>query len=1231
MLNRIFIVVGVLAIVALGSAFIVPRFIQWGDYRGRMEELAAGVVGADVSIRGDIAFSLLPQPQLRFADVVVGAPDAPTVTVDVVEAEFSLVDFLRDRYTITRLVLERPSLDLKIDGNGLIHADLALPQSVTQSTVSIANAQIVNGRLGVADARSGDSVALEAIGGELRLGSLRGPFQFQGAGMWGAERYAVRFNSASPDASGASRVSGFVRPERGGFSVATEGSLTGGAEPRYEGSLTYRQSPPPVEGGDAARGDLVLEGQLTANSGELTLTTYTIVPDENRAGTRLTGAASLSLAASRSFQAVVSGGVLSLPPRDATVDQSSEPYELVRLLAELPTPTIVPIAGTVNVDIAEVDLRALALRDVRLDAVSDGKSWRIDHFGARLAGDTNLMLQGQLSALEARPSFTGRLSLETRRPDAFAQIWRDAEDTRPLLNMPARLDANVALAGDELNLTAVHLLLDQTVQTGSATVSFGPERRLDLAMDFDALGPGESAAVAALLPDFAGSGDFAVSFPQGALAVTAKTATVLGLNGRTLAAEADWTGNGVALRRVAAEDLGGVRFDVSGNAAGTLAAPVLSGKGTIGVQSPTAPALAALYASLSAQPGVQALIGRSLPANLDVELTAPGTEGGQHLLASGAAGPSSISLDAQLSTGLLTSLSSPISVVLNVSAPTGDVLTQQLGLGKQGLIGAAVPVELIVAAEGSSSTGIELRMEATSPGERLGFVGDVVVAAPSAVSAEGRVSGALSDGSGLLSLLAGTALPAPPIEGAAEIVIDAAGSIALTDMEGLAAGQAVSGELRFDRAGGANALTGAIEIASLDMSALPIALGGPVAAARLDVNGLWPDGPFDLGATSRQTTGTVRVHTPSVLAGGKPFLSDTSFEYAWDQEAVRLRGLRGMLGAGTVEADVGMCCAGPQPAKQVTGRVSLAGVALDAVLPATPASVLEGTLDLGVQVEGTGADFSQVVQNLSGEGSLTARDLSVAQFGPGVFTTVGELPNVLDLPADALTGIAAMALQSGTFTAQQVSGPFTIGAGTGRLANVALDAPGAKLFGNASLRLSDLGLGGSFALTPVGLADANGLITEATSQITVGLSGTLSAPERSIDLQALVDAVQLRANELELDRLDALRLEDEARSRAAAEERNRLIAEQQRQREAEEAARGAEEERLAAEAEQQRRAEEEAAARRVAPIPAPRFQPAPQPVPAPQPLTVPPAPTAPPSQLSPGALDLTLPSLIPPP
>ena len=110
MLNRLYIVIGVVVILALAAAFVVPHLVPWGNYRARMEALAGQALGTPVKIKGDIAFSLLPAPHLTLGDVEIGPPQQPVLSVGAASADFSLIDFLRDRYSMTSLVLDHPEL-----------------------------------------------------------------------------------------------------------------------------------------------------------------------------------------------------------------------------------------------------------------------------------------------------------------------------------------------------------------------------------------------------------------------------------------------------------------------------------------------------------------------------------------------------------------------------------------------------------------------------------------------------------------------------------------------------------------------------------------------------------------------------------------------------------------------------------------------------------------------------------------------------------------------------------------------------------------------------------------------------------------------------------------------------------------------------------------------------------------------------------------------------------------
>src|SRR5690606_32026808 len=192
--------------------------------------------------------------------------------------------------------------------------------------VKLEQARIEDGRLRLVDRRSGASYDLSSINGDLRLGSFSGPFQFQGSATHGGKPYSARLNSGLVDGSGLARVSAFIADAVGGGSLNLEGALTTGQAPKFDGTMVLKQAPPLAENADQIRGNLVLESKVTASTDRVVLNGYTLLPDENRAGMRLTGAASIQLGARSDFEAVVSGGVFTLPPRNADEDASTMPY-----------------------------------------------------------------------------------------------------------------------------------------------------------------------------------------------------------------------------------------------------------------------------------------------------------------------------------------------------------------------------------------------------------------------------------------------------------------------------------------------------------------------------------------------------------------------------------------------------------------------------------------------------------------------------------------------------------------------------------------------------------------------------------------------------------------------------------------------------------------------------------------------------------------------------------------
>ena len=1177
MLNRVFIFIGVLAILALAAAFVVPRFIQWSDYRERMEVLAAGALGTEVHINGDIGFTLLPAPQLHFSDVVVGPLESPVLMVKTVDADFSLMDFLRDRYSVTRLVINQPVFDFTIDENGLFTTPLKLAEKATSSNISIANASVIDGSLGLYDVRSDRRMTTTGINGELRLNALRGPFVFSGSSTVDGQRYDVRISTSAMDAEGMTQLSAFAKPVTQAFSYTLEGMLHTGATPKFNGTMQYRQAPVAAQNADNVQGDLVLDGKIEASPERIVLSNAVLQPDENRAGTRLQGSAVIELGAAPKFDAAISGGVVALPARDARQDQAAQPYEIVRLLKELPIAPVPSLPGTIGIDIAELNLRAFALRNVRIDAVSTGESWVINKLTGRLPGDSELQLTGKLGTDGSKPSFDGSLSISTERMDALAGLWRKGTASTPLLNMPASLDTKVSLTGDTLGFSNGSFVLDGAAHAVSAEVGFGDSRSLQFRGKFNALSPDDSAALVALLPDTADPA-FSLSFPKGRFSVDVDMATLFELPARKFSANGSWSDAGVEFTRLAAADLGGGTFDLSAKITGTASEPQISATGAVGIKTDDALALTALFDMLKVPEATRTFIARSMPLQVDVQLDAPKPEGGQLLTVNGRAGVANLSFTAQLAGGVAKALTSPLSLQATIISDDPNALNAQLGLGGNSLLPSSAPVKLSVGVEGSAANSLETTIVAEGNGDSISFDGSLIVSDPETLKGSGLVKIKLSDAAALADIVGASGIYVPPLSASANLGFSGLDSMTLTNINGTAGSAPFSGDMSLNAGADSRGISGMLSLPPLDVGALASVSSGASALMVLE-GGVWPDGPFSIGDEPRRTEGRLHIETPSINAGAKPLVSDASFDLVWDATNIRLRGLQGSIGGGRIDMDVGVCCSGPIAEKRLFGRVTLDGVALDAVLPQGPAGNLAGTVSGSVQFDGSGESIAGAMAGMTGEGSFSLTDLTIEKLNPKAFVTVAGLDNILEQQPDDLTNIVAVALDQGAFTAPEMSGVFNIAGGIVRVANLAAEGVGARLFGGGSLTLKDLGLAGSFTLTPVGVVDPKGLINEATSLVTAVISGTLFEPVRELDLGTMVDSIKVRAYEIEVDRLEQLRAQDEARAKAAAEERARLMEEQAKRVAAEEAAKAAavEEKRLADEA-LKRKAEDAAAA-----------------------------------------------------
>jgi hypothetical protein len=397
-------------------------------------------------------------------------------------------------------------------------------------------------------------------------------------------------------------------------------------------------------------------------------------------------------------------------------------------------------------------------------------------------------------------------------------------------------------------------------------------------------------------------------------------------------------------------------------------------------------------------------------------------------------------------------------------------------------------------------------------------------------------------------------------------------SVALTEIDAADA----TGELTMTRREGTGSFSGALKLASLDALALLPVLAGP--SGTVGGTGLWPEGPIDIGNAPRTSEGRIDVEVAEVTAGGRALLNDAKFGLDWDAQSISLRNLNGTSDGGTLSLDAKVCCSNPAlPAKQITGRLTLNDVPLDVVAPGAIAAGLDGKLTASAAFDGTGETMAAAVRAMTGTGSYTISAFSAEKFDPQAFNSLGALTDIVDMTPEALTVAISEQLAKGPFASNMFTGSFTIAGGMLRSPNLAIAGSGARIFGGGNLQLADLTLNARYAMSPTVLADPQSFVDPTTAEVAAVVTGPVWAPVASYDVASLVDGMKIKASEIELARLEQLRIEDEARQKAAAEERVRVAAEQA----------AADAAKKAAEEEAARKAAAEAAARAAAQKPAP--------------------------------------------
>jgi len=215
-MRRILVVLVVLAVTVVGILLVAPNFIPTDIYKTQIARAAESATGRALAINGDLKIAFFPRFQLELNDVTFanreGASPDDMATMDQLAIGLAVMPLLRREVVIDRLVLQRPVMNLEIDGNGRGNweFDIETDQSTEQSDegsdgegfalneVSLGDVRLVDGDVRFRDRRSGADYHLQDIDLTVSLPTLQGPLGLDGQMTYNGERLNLDTEIASP-------------------------------------------------------------------------------------------------------------------------------------------------------------------------------------------------------------------------------------------------------------------------------------------------------------------------------------------------------------------------------------------------------------------------------------------------------------------------------------------------------------------------------------------------------------------------------------------------------------------------------------------------------------------------------------------------------------------------------------------------------------------------------------------------------------------------------------------------------------------------------------------------------------------------------------------------------------------------------------------------------------------------------------------------------------------------
>jgi len=291
---------GFAAITALVAA--APFLLPAGLYKARIEQSVTHATGRAFIISGPLHFALFPSLGFRADNVTLanlpGGRLPSLATADEVRFGVQLLPLFSGRLEITRITLDRPTLNLEVDAQGQANwillrkrkAATQISPSYTTVVEQFSGIEIARGHVTYSNVRSGSSYALDDIDAVIDFTKLDKPAQLAGGFTFANRRVTFKAIATTPELLLHEQVSGIdlsltSELTNAGFkgTIDPDGVLSGNARvdtSSVRAAATWLGARLPESGGFGA---LSLQSRIDGDDRHLRLSEMTLALDGMKA------------------------------------------------------------------------------------------------------------------------------------------------------------------------------------------------------------------------------------------------------------------------------------------------------------------------------------------------------------------------------------------------------------------------------------------------------------------------------------------------------------------------------------------------------------------------------------------------------------------------------------------------------------------------------------------------------------------------------------------------------------------------------------------------------------------------------------------------------------------------------------------------------------------------------------------------------------------------------------